>query len=439
MADETKESQGIDWRRTFAFLEITRSFRIAIHPASLFLCFLGLAATFGLGVLLDQIPGLGGTEIHGKSFFGNVNHIATLTLWGNWAVPGIDGKTWGDCFAFLLAPVAAFWEGATLMWAYWHTGGAATWFALVYTVLALAIWAVIGGAVTRMAAVRIAREESVPLKKAVGFALRKWPSTVTSPLIPFGVLVLLAVLVGAPTGLFLMIPYVGEWVVGVLFFLTLLAGLGLALIFVGGTFSLALQWPTIAAEGSDSFDAISRSVSYISSRPWKYIFYTLFATVYGCLTFVFVKFLTFLTLRLTHEAVGTFTWRADSQVLDKLTRLWNVPHLYNVWPEAGVEPPPWDVSNSEVGASYLFIFWVWVVLGVAIAFLVSFCLTSQTVIYFLLRKAVDATDIEEVYTEESDEEDLPLEHKVEGAAPSAEQAGGKPAEAPPPPPSETAT
>lgn len=438
MADETKESQGIDWRRTFAFLEITRSFRIAIHPASLFLCFLGLAATFGLGVLLDQIPGLGGTEIHGKRFFQSVYDIATLTLWGNWAVPGIDGKTWGDCFAFLLAPVAAFWEGVTLMWAYWHTGGAATWFALVYTVLALAIWAVIGGAVTRMAAVRIAREESVPLKKAVGFALHKWPSTVTSPLIPFGVLVLLAVLVGAPTGLVLMIPYAGEWVVGVLFFLTLLVGLVLALIFVGGTFSLALQWPTIAAEGSDSFDAISRSVSYISSRPWKYIFYTLFATVYGCLTFVFVKFLTFLTLNLTHEFVGMFTWRTGGHVFDKLTCLWDVPaRMYSIWPQAGALPS--EASASEAGASYLFIFWVWVVLGVALAFLVSLCLTSQTVIYFLLRKAVDATDIEEVYTEESDEEDLPLEHKVEGSAPSAEQAGGTPAEAPPPPPSDTAT
>jgi len=440
MADEAKEVQSIDWRRAFACLEIARSFRIAIHPAALLLCFLGLAITFGLGVVLDQVPGIGGTEVHGKSFFENVYHIATVTLWGNWAMPYVDGKTWDDFFLFALAPVTAARDGVMLFFAYLRKGGAATWFAVVYAVLSLAVWAVIGGAVARMAAVRIAREESVPLKKAVGFSLRKWPSTVTSALIPFGVLVLLAVLVGLPTGLFLMIPYVGEWVVGLFFGLTLLAGLVLALVFVGGTFSLGLQWPTIAAEGSDSFDAISRSVSYISSRPWKYIFYTLFATVYGCLTFVFVKFLTFLTLYITHEAVGTFTWRTGSQILDKLTRLWDLPaHLYAIVPQAGVEPLPSEVSASEAWAAYLFIFWAWVVLGVAMAFLVSFCLTSQTVIYFLLRKAVDATDIEEVYMDEAEDEELPLEHKVEGAAPSAEQAGKKPAEEPPPPPSDTAT
>lgn len=441
MADETRDVQGIDWRRTLAFLEITRSFRIAIHPASLLLCFLGLAAALGLGLLLDEIPYIGGAEIHGKRFSQSVYDIATLVLWRPWALPYMDGKTWEDFGLCLMAPVAAFRDYVLLIWAYWQRGGGATWFALLYTVLTLAVWAAVGGAVTRMAAVRIAREESVPLKKAVGFAVQKWPSTVTCVLIPFGVLVLLAILVGAPTGLFLMIPYVGEWVVGLFFGLTLLVGLVLALVFVGGTFSLGLQWPTIAAEGSDSFDAISRSVSYISSRPWRYLFYTIFATVYGCLTFIFVKFLTFLTLYITHTAVGTFTWRTTgTQVLDKLTRLWDLPaHMYSIWPTPGSEALASDVTTSEAWASWLFMFWVWVVLGMAMAFLVSFFFTSQTVIYFLLRKVVDATDIEEVYTEESEDEDLPLEHQVAGAPASAEQAGEKPAEEPPPPPSETAT
>jgi len=439
MADESAALQGIDWRRTFASQEILRAFRMAIHPASLLLCFLGLGASFGLGVLIDQVPGIGGTEVYGKSFFGNVEQIAKFSLWGNWALPYVDGKTWGDFCASALAPVAVVRDSIGLMWAYWQK---APWFALVNTVLALAIWALIGGAVTRMAAVRIARDESVPLKKALCFSARKWISTVTSPLIPFGVLVLLAIIVGAPTGLFLLIPYAGEWVVGIFFGLTLLVFFVLALIFVGGAASLGLQWPTIAAEGSDSFDAISRSISYISSRPWKYLFYTIFATVYGCLTFIFVRLVTFLTLWLTHEGVSTFCFRGSGVIDDKLSRLWQLPaHIYSVVPDSGIE-----FYGSEPQATYLFIFWVWVVLGVAMAFLVSFFFTSQTVIYFLLRKTVDATDIEEVYMEESDEEELPIEHPVEGAAPAA----GQPAKAAPPakpgegpaedaPPTQTAT
>ena len=426
MAEEsTKELQCIDWRRCFAFLEIIRSFRMAIHPGKIFLCFVGLALSFGAACLVDQIPGVGQTDVRVQSvnpdrfelaslgirvggrssFYDNVHYIVTKTLWGNWAMPYVDGKGWGDFVAFLTSPLAAARDSLALAVAYWNQ---APWFALINTVLALAIWAVVGGAVSRMSAVRFAREESVPLKKAVGFALVKWPSTVMSPLIPFGVLVLAAIGIGAPTGLGLMIPYVGEYAVGIFFFVTLIVGLLMALIIVGGTFSLGLQWPTIAAEGSDSFDAISRSISYVSSRPWRYLFYVVFSAVYGCLVFVFVKLLVFIVLWITHHAVATFSWGTGGAA-DKLVRLWAVPTLANPWPQPGVAPDA--MFGAEASAAYLFMFWVWVAMGMMIAFLPSFFFTSQTVVYFLLRKIVDATDMEEVYVEETEEDQLPLEAK----------------------------
>ena len=406
MADETKELQGIDWRRCFAFLEILRSFRMAVHPAKLVLCLAGLVASVGLAVLVDQVPGIGQTDVNGRSCYGNLHAIVTQTLWGQWAFPYVGGSTLDDFGTFLMAPVSAVRDFVALGVTYWQQD---TWFALVMTVLGLAIWALVGGAVTRMAAVRVAREENVPLKKAVAFSLGKWPSLVTSPLIPFGVLVLMAIVVGLLTGLPLMIPYAGEFVIGVLFGLTLLAGLIMALVLVGGAVSVGLQWPTIAAEGSDSFDAISRSVSYITSRPWRYLFYAAFSTLYGCLTFIFIKLLAFLSLRITHAAVSTFSMGRGGAP-DKLVRLWDVPTLANPWPAAGAP----DMFWGEAAATYLFQFWVWVVLGVVLAFLVSFFFTSQTVVYFLMRKTVDATDIEEVYMEEGDEEELPVEHKIEG-------------------------
>ncbi len=423
MSEEGGEIQTIDWRRCCAFLEILRSFRMAIHPANLLLCFLALVLSFWLAVLIDEIPGIGETTVNGVSFYENMRGIATSTLWGEWALPYIGGNTWDDFFTFLMAPAAAGREVVGLTVAYWQQKPF-PWFALVNTILSLAIWAVAGGAVTRMAAVRVAREESVPLEKALLFSLRKWPSTVTSPLIPFGVLVFLAIMTGVVAGLLLMVPHVGEFVVGILLFLPLIMGVVLALIFIGGAFSVGLQWPTIAAEGSDSFDAISRSISYISSRPWKYIFYTVFSVIYGCATFILVKFLTFLTLRITHEAVSTFSWGAGGAE-DKLMRLWQVPTLANPLPETGLE-----LFGSEARATYIFAVWVWVVLGVMIAFLASFFFCSQTVIYFLLRKSVDATDIEEVYMEESEEEEeLPVEHPVEGS--EADEAGEETAEEPP--------
>ncbi len=426
MSEEGTEVQRIDWRRCFQFLEILRSFRMAVHPANLILCFLGLALSFGFAVAIDEwAPApVGDTEAQleaagyvGASFFEYVFGIATTTLWGDWALPYVGDSTWDDFLAFMMTPVAAARELIILAVVYWLE---TPWFALINTIIMLGIWAMVGGAVTRMAAVRVAREESVPMKQALGFACRKWPSTVTSPLIPFGVLVFLALLMGVFTGVPLMIPYVGEWAVGLLLFLPLLMGLMLALVFVGGAFSVGLQWPTIAAEGSDSFDAISRSISYISSRPWKYLFSTVFAIIYGCATFILVKFVTFLTLRITHESIATFSW-GGGDATDKIARLWEVPTLATPWPQPGFEQ-----FWAEGSAMYVFVFWVWVVLAVMMAFLVSFFFCSQTVIYFLMRRSVDATDIEEVYMEESEEDELPVEGLGDvGTEPAAVQAGGE--------------
>jgi len=420
MADDGTEIQSIDWRRCFPFLEILRSFRMAVHPANLILCFLGLAASFGLAVLVDQLPapvGHTADEVDRTSFFEHVHRIATTSLWGDWSLPYVAGKTWDDFLGFLMGPVSAARDVVTLAVAYWHR---TPWFALINTILSLGIWALVGGAVTRMAAVRVAREESIPLKQAVVFSASKWPSTVSSPLIPFGVLVFLALLVGLLTGLPLMIPYLGEWLVGLFLFIPLIMGVVMALVFIGGAFSVGLQWPTIAAEGSDSFDAISRSISYISSRPWKYLFSTIFAIIYGCAAFILVKFVAFLTLRLTHEAVSAFTWDWHGAG-DKLPRIWAVPTMADPWPAAGGEP--W--ASTDAFATVVISIFVWIVLGLAVSFLISFFFSSHTVIYFLLRKIVDATDMEEVYVEESEEEELPVGEKAEAATEPAKGEGNE--------------
>jgi hypothetical protein len=421
MPEEAKDIQSIDWRRSFACLEILRSFRMSIHPVKLFLCFVGVAATFGLAVAVDQLPApVGHTRLafglfEGAGFYDNMHRIVTTTLWGQWALPYVGGKSWDDFVMFVMSPLSAARDSIDLVILYWQQ---CPWFALINTVLALAIWAVIGTAVSRMAAVRIAREE------AVGFALSKWPSTVSSPLIPFGVLVLLAALFAIPVGLILsLLTGVGAVVTGLFWFVALALYSALALVFIGGVFSLGLQWPTIAAEGSDSFDAISRSISYISSRPWRYIFYTVFSAVYGCLTFILVKLVAFLTLAIAHASIAKFTfgWFTEGE-MGQLDRLWQAPSLAVPWPAAGAI----NLSSTEIVGSDLMLFWVWVVFGLLVAFLFSFFFTSQTVVYFLLRKVVDATDMEEVYMDELDEEDLPLEPKAEHVGGVAVQGEGAP-------------
>ena len=428
MAEGISEIESINWRRCFSFLEILRSFRMAIHPAKLALCLLGLAASVGIATVLDELPGIGHTTLNGNTFWQNFLGLVTGPIWGRWPTT-VEGISVDSMLGLLLAPLAAAGRLVGLTADYWHD---APLFSIVNTVFSLAVWAVIGGAVTRMAAVRFAREESVPLKKALCFSLRKWPSLVTSPLIPFGILVLLAGAVGLFTGLPLMIPYAGEVLLGLFWWLAEIAFFMASLVFVASIFSLGLQWPTIAAEGSDSFDAISRSVSYISSRPWRYLFYTAFATVYGCATFIFVKLIAYLTLAIGHFSVYTFTWN-DELRHNKFERIWAYPSLNSPWPNVPeFLNPNGEMIRAEPFAQWLMAFWVWILLGLVVAFLISFFFTSQTVIYFLLRRTVDATDVEEVYLEESEEEGLPIEHKVEapepppGEPPSAKPSGEAP-------------
>jgi hypothetical protein len=428
MSEPANERKTSDWCGWCACTELARTFRMAIHPASLLLCFVGLAACFWIAVAIDQIPApVGQTDVNSRSFFANMYDLGTDGLWGDWALPYIGGRTWDDFFTFVAKPLSAGRDLLALVMEYWQR---APWFAILNTIVGIAVWAWVGGAVARMAALRFAREESVPLKKALTFSCRKWPSFAASPLIPFVALVFLGLLTGLLTGVPLsLIPYVGEVVVPLLFGLTLVGGLMMALVFVGGAFSVGLQWPTIAAEGSDSFDAISRSVAYISSRPWRYLWYSIYTAVYGCLTFIFIKFVGFLTLWLTHQAVSFFSWRWAGHE-EKLVRLWAEPTWQHPWPRTGADALVANaefVRSTEAFGSVVVMIFVWMVFGLMVAFLISFCLNAQTIIYFLLRRAVDATDVEEVYVEEAEEEPLPVEHRVEPAEKAPEEGGPTPA------------
>ena len=99
-----------------------------------------------------------------------------------------------------------------------------------------------------------------------------------------------------------------------------------------------------------------------------------------------------------------------------------------------------DVSGStgELGLR-LIRFWIDLGLTVAMAFVFSYFWTATTAIYFLLRRNVDATEMDEVYIPEEDDHGLPpLDHdaagvagvadgapKQDGAAPSSDAKSGQ--------------
>jgi hypothetical protein len=244
----------------------------------------------------------------------------------------------------------------------------------------LAVWAFFGGAITRLAAVQLARQEKLSWSQTLSYARSKWPSYFAAPLFPmFGVL--LAAIPLAIVGLLLYAGGFGIAVAGILWPLVLIAGFVMAILLVGLFFNWPLMWPTISTEGTDSFDALSRSYAYSFQRPLRYVGYLFVLAVVGVLAWLLVTVFAGGVLTLSQWAVE----RGGAP---------NLPNLIN------------DRDNLEsfewFGASV--IYWSIQLIGlITRGFVFSYFFVGATAVYMLLRLNVDATETDEVFL--SDEED----------------------------------
>lgn len=228
-------------------------------------------------------------------------------------------------------------------------------------------------------------------------------------------------------GVLHLIPGVGDIIVdGLGWPLPLLAGLVMTVLLVG-----LVGWPmmyaTISAEGSDSFDALSRSYSYVYQNPWHYIWYSLVAIAYGAVLIFFVGFMGSLTVYLAKwgvsQAPGTDYFRRDPSYLfvkAPTSFEWRQLLLQGavtadgrrvVLPEGGISEPAYQTYLSEmrwynwVGAA-LVTLWLALLFLFVVGFGYSYFWCASTIIYLLMRRNVDDTELDEVYLEEDEAEDL---------------------------------
>ncbi len=280
----------------------------------------------------------------------------------------------------------------------WAIGQHGVYFSLL-GILFLIVWAIFGGAIARIAAVHVAREEKLSVRQALRFSSGKFLSFVFAPIIPL-VIVLVVGFVVALGGLLLYIPFIGEILVGIFFFLALAAGFVMTLVALGTAGGLNLMYPTIAVEGSDSFDAISRSFSYVYARPWRMLWYSIVAIAYGAFAFLFVRLFVYMTLAFAHKFTGL--WVASTTSGEQ--PVWN-----SIWPGSGMWHLPYEIPylSLSVGqsiAAFSVAVWVFLTISFLGAFLISYYFSSSTIIYYLMRREVDATELDDVYVEQSEDE-----------------------------------
>lgn len=291
------------------------------------------------------------------------------------------------------------------------------WFILTVAVMYLllcVIWSYFGGMISRIAAINIAKDEGLESNKALAFVNKKYLAYLSPWIIcVLGFLFFFTcVLMGGLVGL---IPYAGELLVAIFYPLAVLAGFIMVFIAIGFIFGAPLFFPTISVEGSDSFDAMSRSFSYIYARPWHYIFYIAVAKIYGAICIAFVWLFGYFMIIASLWAGGIFMGAKLGHILSPL----NLGLIKGTSAASG--PVTYDI------AGFILFVWLAIIIGFILAYAVSYYYSAATIIYLLLRKKVDDIDMKEVYEEEEKEEPLPAPTTPAETKP----AETKPAEKPP--------
>jgi hypothetical protein len=242
----------------------------------------------------------------------------------------------------------------------------------------LAIWAFFGGAITRIAAVQLAANERITWGAALRFACRKFFSYFFAPLLPLGAVAAVPLLI-LILGWLLWFNF-GALVVGTFLWpLYLIGGLTIALLLVGLLFGWPLMWPSISTEDSDSFDAANRSYAAVYQRPLNYLFYAAVASLLGFLGWIFVK-------NFTSTAVWTTYWAASWSTGSE-----RIHELISMQTPSGEK-----LAGMAYAGAWMIHFWTGLAKLFAVGFGFSFFWNAYSAIYLLLRRDVDATEMDEV-------------------------------------------
>lgn len=441
MPDEKTDGRDFSVRQWLPWTEIFRSFQIALDPAKMvlataavFLLWIGWALLAALFGPKDSSYGVwpGNVERGPNPVFALRESSPTEFARGNfWFGDGRSAPVQFEPFQKFVGPVLGLIksnprEGA---WYYYLLG-------LLYTA---AVWAVFGGAIARMVAVQFARRERLGLIEALRYSVDRFVPLFLGPLLPLAGVAIISVIMTI-VGFFTFFVPVLEILASAAWPLALLGGIAMTFLLIG-----YIGWPimyaTISVEGTDAFDAISRCYAYVYQKPWHYLFYLLLAFVYGLVTVFVVVLLGSLTVYLAKWGVGLLPiynyWRES----DPLSTVFVYAPTSYGWRDLLIGDNKLEVLTKDMGwhqviAAGIMAFWMHAVFLFLIGFAYSYFWSSQTVIYFLLRKRVDDTDMDEVFLEESEETmTYPPAPTGDAAAPSAlpstnAATDAKPADAP---------
>ncbi|NOG53258.1 MAG: hypothetical protein HND57_02830 [Planctomycetes bacterium] len=251
------------------------------------------------------------------------------------------------------------------------------WFALV--------WLVGGCMITRSAACEFAIVQFIQWPEALAFSLKRWLPLAGSVFFPV-IAVLLGLVALAVGGWLMTLPGLNI-VGGVLYGLALFGSFVAALLILLTAIGSGMFVPAVAVESADAPDALARAYSYTKNRPLHLLAYLGIAFLIGLAGYLVVVVVA--TLTVWFAATGS-QWFADVDPV----RMTGPVDLYHLLPNLNIED---GSPKTSIVAADLIALWRTVVAGVVAGFAVSFHFCAWTVIYFLMRRATDGQDLDEIW------------------------------------------
>ena len=383
--DDARSREGISWERLFPLRALLRAMRLAAGARALFLALVGVQSTelgwralawlFGRSSSLEfdrfdlTAEPIGLNDAAGSLLFPTVQFVNQAgAIESKRLVPDFSFTSW----EYLSRPFLNAFAPDVDWISFFHL--------LLCGVWTIFVWSFFGTMIARQAAVSLARDERLSGRRIGSFALEKWTSVFAAPLTPMLGIFLLAIPL-VVFGLLLRLNF-GVLLAGIFWPLALVFAFAMAVLGIGLLFGWPLMWAAIAAEGSDSFDAVSRAYAYVFHRPLLVIWYACQALLVGAIGSVLAQLFFGVLLAMCAWGVS-----------------WGVGGSPD---QAFLESA---VAGSGIGwlGSKLIFFWTGVVMSAPAIFLFAYLWTAFTAIYFALRHEVDGTEFDDVYLPEEKE------------------------------------
>ncbi len=289
----------LDWSDLAPWTLIFRSLTTTFSVAVLVFALIGVVAT-PMGWIVSETIFIGSPEyLNNNPILAELVELnrsphqglfrATASKHDKLSLLGVDLSGPRLVFEQLIKPFYAIFGGTNSAREFLYYAFGSVW--------SLVVWSFAGLGIARISLLRFTRNERAGLDDAFEYAFDYFRTCCTAMLMPFGLVALLCIPMFL-IGLILGFDF-GVFVTGIFWFIVLGLALLLGILLLGMMVSWPLVITSVAAEGQNSFDAITRAFAYAFQRPVHYFFYAMIAIVFGGVCWLFAVQFTESVIRLS--------------------------------------------------------------------------------------------------------------------------------------------